>query len=360
MSVRGRRGAGLPAAVAVLLAAGLAACSSGSQNRPGQVLEMVRRQEQAGNVVAGGSAAAVPPKSTCTSPYPPQASYPKLPSVPSTPPPGSLEASIKQRGYLVVGVAGDTLLLGARTTLKDKDPAGFDIEIARAVGRAILGPNADIRFKVITASQRFAQVNLGVRKNGLTADDGVDLVARAVSMTCDRWAATTANGGSAFSAAYLQASQRVLVRQGVTSLEALVKARAADGGVRVCAPTGTSSLANIPRSAIPVPVAIHSDCLALWQEGRVDAITGDDVVLAGFKKQDPTAVIIGPALESTPYGLAIARSHPEFVQYVNAVMATPEFHNAWRAAYDQYLRPALPAEAQQDDMPRPDYSRPLP
>jgi polar amino acid transport system substrate-binding protein len=109
----------------------------------------------------------------------------------------------------------------------------------------------------------------------------------------------------------------------------------------------------------PVPVAIHSDCLALWQEGRVDAITGDDVILAGFKVQDPTAAILtDQALaNTTPYGLAISKSHKEFVQYVNAVMATPQFRAAWDAAYAQYL--AGPLGSPPKAFPPPDDTRPL-
>ncbi len=216
-----------------------------------------------------------------------------------------------------------------------------------------------ITFKVITAAQRIPLVNLGAGTQASPAE-GVDLVARAMTMNCDRWvtgdpAAADKTKKVAFSAVYLLAQQRLLVRRDspARSIEALAAAKA-----RVCAPKGSTSLAKIQTVAgvQPVAVDIHSDCLALWQEGEVDAITGDDAILAGFKDQDPQAVVVGESLEAEPYGLAVSVEHPEFVQFVNAVLASPAARADWTKAYNTYLAAALgPPTA-----PVPDYSRPLP
>jgi polar amino acid transport system substrate-binding protein len=355
MSVRHRT---RTAAVAVLAAAVLAACS-GASGGPAAVLDEIQKQRSAGTAVDSGGSGTAAGAANCSPRA--AASYPPLSSLPSSDglPSGSLAAAIKARGYLVVGVAGDTRLLGAWNALTDKQPVGFDIEMAKAVGRAIFGADDHVRFKIITTAQRFPQVNLGVDKGG------VDLVARAVSSTCQRWAAKvtdpqTANG-SAFSVAYLLSDQRLLVRGDVNNLDQLIAAKKAAGGgrPRVCAPLGSTSIAQLAgKGVIAVPVSIHSDCMALWQQGRVDAITGDDVILAGFKDQDPTAKVVGPSLLTTPYALAIAAAHPDFVRYVNAVMATPEFKDAWAAAYATYL--AEPLKTQPKPFPSPDYSRPLP
>jgi polar amino acid transport system substrate-binding protein len=281
------------------------------------------------------------------------ASYPPLADTsPGSWPSGSLMQTIKDRGYLVVGVSGDTRLLGARNALKGGQLEGFDIEVARQVARAIFGdPNA-VRFKVITAGQRIPLVNTGAGTRQAPAA-GVDLVARAMTMTCDRWNNPDPNKRAAFSSVYLLAHQRLLVRSdsGVTSVTQLQNAKAA-----VCAPAASTSLARIKKySGIrAVPVEIHSDCLALWQEGKVDAITGDDAILAGFQAQDPHAVIVGPGLEDEPYGLAVAASHKEFAQFLNAVLAKVRADGTWRNLYDSWLKSALgPASP-----PPPDYGRP--
>jgi polar amino acid transport system substrate-binding protein len=349
------------AAVGVLVATVLAACSGASGTGPGAVLDQIKSQQSAGAAVDSGGAATAP-AATCSPTEPkPAASYPPLDAVPAPGalPAGSLEAAIKARGYLVVGVAGDTRLLGAWNALTDPAPAGFDIEMAKAIGRAVFGADGHVHFKIITGAQRFPQVNLGVDK------EGVDLVARAVSATCPRWDAAVTDPqqatGSAFSAAYLISKQRLLTRAGVNDLGQLIaaKKKATGGQPRVCAPLGSTSIANLEgKGVVPVPVAIHSDCMALWQQGRVDAITGDDVILAGFKDQDPTAQVVGAPLDTTPYALAIAKAHPEFVRYVNAVMATPAFRDAWTAAYANYL--GGPLKTAPTSFPAPDYGRPLP
>jgi polar amino acid transport system substrate-binding protein len=347
----GRR-LGSLAGVAVLVAV-VAGCSTGSDtNAVSAAISQAAKQPAAiqGAPASGSTAAAA----TSCSPAA-DTSYP--PSSTGSFPSGSLQATVKARGFLVVGVSGDTRLLGARNLLADKEPLeGFDISIANAIASAL---GVSVRYKVITAGDRFPQVNAGYNAN---TGNGVDLVARAVSMTCDRWkvAKTDPSKGSLFSVAYLQAKQRVLGdKKTYPSVAALMKAKPS---ARICAPVGSTSLANISKigaAAVPVQVAIHSDCLALWQEGKVDAITGDDVILAGFQAQDPSAGILDSgSFDTTPYGLAISANHPEFVQYVNAVMASQAFKDAWNVAYQANLAAALKDAPQ--SFPAPNYTRPAP
>jgi polar amino acid transport system substrate-binding protein len=57
------------------------------------------------------------------------------------------------------------------------------------------------------------------------------------------------------------------------------------------------------------------------QEGEVAAVTSDDAILLGFKRQDPQTKIVGPCLNLEHYGLAMNRRHREFVRFVNGVLA---------------------------------------
>jgi polar amino acid transport system substrate-binding protein len=318
-------------AVAALTLSGLAACGTRSTDgvgppsgRSGPVV-----QPAALNAAAAG----------CTPPA--TVSYPPLPNTgASSWPAGSLMQTIKDRGYLVVGVSGDTRLLGARNMLNGGQLEGFDIDLATQVATALFG-KADasvLHLKVITGGQRFTLVNEGAGTKA-AALDGVDLVARAVTMTCDRWSNADPAKRAAFSSVYLLAHQRLLVRRGSgVTIDQLQASKA-----RVCAPTGSTSLANLAKfSGIqPVGVEIHSDCLALWQEGRVDAITGDDAILAGFQAQDPHAEIVGDPLEDEPYGLAVAAAHPEFARFLNAVLEQLRGNGAWQASYDRWLKVGL-------------------
>ena len=88
-----------------------------------------------------------------------------------------------------------------------------------------------------------------------------------------------------------------------------------------------------------MPVDDISDCMVLFQQGAVDSVTGDDTVLAGFVAQDPYAKIVGPPLTSEPYGLGIARTHPEFVRFVNSILERMRSDGTWTQMYQQWLHP---------------------
>lgn len=266
----------------------------------------------------------------------PLASYAPLASLPApgAMPSGSTMAAIAQRGRLVVGVSADSLLLGSRNPVSGQIE-GFDIDMARLVAQAILGDPSKVELRVITAAQRIPV---------LEAHE-VDMVARNMTITCDRWTQV------AFSAEYYRAGQKVLVPLSSTATSiADLKDK------KVCAPAGSTSLAKIADypGVEAVPGATHTDCLVRFQQGEVDAITGDDTVLAGLVAQDPYAKVVGAAFSAEPYGLAFAPDQTDLVRFVNGVLAQAEADGTWRASYDRWLAPALgPVDAP----PTPVYGR---
>jgi polar amino acid transport system substrate-binding protein len=242
-------------------------------------------------------------------------------------PAGSYMAKIQQRGRLIAGVSSDTLLLGARNPLNGQIE-GFDIEMLKAVSRAIFGDPNKIEFRVITTAQRIP----------VLTDGSVDIVARAMTINCARWAQID------FSTEYYLAGQKVLVAKGapVNRMEDLK-------GKKVCAPVGSTSMDKLKTFAGLVPVGsdTHTGCLVLFQQGKVDAITGDDTILAGLAAQDPYAVVVkAPAFTEEPYGLGISKSQPDFVRFVNGVLQQMRTDGQWATAYNTWLKGALgPAPA---------------
>ena len=122
-------------------------------------------------------------------------------------------------------------------------------------------------------------------------------------------------------------------------------ARALDDlkGQKVCAPSGSTSLDQLRKhpDVVAVPADTHTGCLVKFQQGQVDAITGDDTVLAGLAAQDPYAQVVGQAFTAEPYGLGINAKNVDLVQFVNGVLARAKADGRWTAAYDRWLAGAL-------------------
>ncbi len=256
-------------------------------------------------------------------------SYDPLPTLPAAAslPDANFVNKIHDRGRLIAGVSADTLLLGSRNPVTNTIE-GFDIDMLKAVSQAIFGTPNKIEFKVITAGQRIDALR----------NNSVDIVARNMTINCDRWTQI------AFSAEYYRSGQKVMVPADsrANSLDDLA-------GKRVCAPTGTSSYDKLASydKVIKVGSDTHTGCLVLFQQGKADAITGDDTVLAGLAAQDPYAKVTqAAAITDEPYGLGISQAHPEFVRYVNKVLEDVKSDGRWNASYNRWLAAALgPAPA---------------
>ncbi len=280
--------------------------------------------------VTGGAAPAAQDCTNRLQSYAPDADAPL--AIPS----GSTMAEIRQRGRLIAGVSADTYLLGARNPVTG-EVEGFDIDIVKQVAKAIFGDEDRYQLRVITAAQRLE----------VLGNHEVDIVARNMTITCDRWKSI------AFSAQYYLAGQKILVRKGsdITGLDSL-------GGHRVCAPFGTSSMDNLIRlapDAEPVGADNHTGCLVLLQEGQVDAITGDDTVLAGLASQDPYAVVLEEAaFTEEPYGIGVAPDQVDLVRFVNAVLERMRADGSWEASYARWLQPTL---GNSPGQPQPQYGR---
>ncbi|WP_020013225.1 glutamate ABC transporter substrate-binding protein [Promicromonospora sukumoe] len=264
-----------------------------------------------------------------------------LPAVASADPDGSPEvtsgstmADIRERGALRVGVSADTLLMGSRNPFNG-DIEGFDIDVARQIADAILGDPDKIQYRVITSGDR----------ETVLEDGDVDVVTRAFTINCDRWE------NIAFSAEYYHAGQKLLVpsTSDVESIDDL-------DGQRVCAPEGTTTLERLEEweGVEAVPAATHTTCLVLFQQGAVDAITGDDTVLAGFAAQDPYAKVVGDAVSDEPYGVGIPAGQPDMVRFVNGVLEDMVSSGEWEKSYDRWLGDALGSAP---DAPEPVYGR---
>jgi polar amino acid transport system substrate-binding protein len=242
-------------------------------------------------------------------------------------PAGSFMARIERRGYLIAGVDQNTLLFAYFNPLHGR-LEGFEIDMLGQLADAIFGHRpGDIHFKAITTAERVSAVR----------DGSVDVVADAMTITCQRLQEVD------FSTVYYDAGQKILVPADSPARRVQDLA-----GKHVCATVGSTSLDTLEHVApggrggaagrpIPYEVAQRTDCLVALQQGLVDAVTSDDSILLGFQAQDPYTKIVGPRFADEPYGMAISKAHPDFVRFVNGVLAQMRADGRWRADYARWL-----------------------
>ena len=121
-----------------------------------------------------------------------------------------------------------------------------------------------------------------------------------------------------FSTVYYDADQRLLVPS--NSPARSIAGSRGQAGVRDGASTPIQVIERC--RSHPLTVDAAGDRLpGRAAGGPVDAISTDDSILVGFKAQDPYTKIVGPSLADVPYGMAISKAHPDFVRFVNGVLA---------------------------------------
>jgi polar amino acid transport system substrate-binding protein len=236
--------------------------------------------------------------------------------------PGSFMARIRARGYLIAGVSQSTYPFGFYNPLNGKTE-GFDIDIVHAIAKAIFGNPNKVEFKAISDAERIPDVRSGA----------VDIVAHTMTINCDRLQQVD------FSTVYFNAGAQVLVLK-----NSRAKSLADLRGKRVCSTTASDSIGYIKVArAIPVAVTNFTDCLVRLQQGDVAAISTDNNILVGLAAQDPWTKVVGKVFTSEPYGLAISKQQPDFVQFVNAVLQQLRTNGQWAAVYRHWVGTPVPA-----------------
>ncbi|MEU1311753.1 glutamate ABC transporter substrate-binding protein [Streptomyces cinnamoneus] len=302
-----RRGPAAAVGCAVVAVAATALLPSSAAGHPERSAGAVRPGAHGASVAAARAPAA------CTAP---EASL-----RPSTAD-GPAVQRIKNRGRLIAGVDQNSYRWGYR------DPAtgelsGFDIDLVRAVAKAVLGDPGKVTFLAIPTNQRIPALEKGK----------VDIIARTMTINCDRIRQV------AFSTAYFEAGQQVLAPKGspVTAFDDTLK------GKKVCTAkgsTGESELKHESHGAFVLTVPNQLDCLVRLQLGQVDAVITDSALAAGQAAQDPSVRLVGKPFTTESYGVAMNLGDADLVRRVNAVLEDYRRGGAtspWMQAYRKWL-----------------------
>jgi polar amino acid transport system substrate-binding protein len=241
---------------------------------------------------------------------------------------GSTMAAIQKRGYLIAGVDQDEYDWGFPNPNPDA-PAGekylgFDIDLLHALAYAIFGNQNAIEFVPVSQDFRMGAANQGT----------VDVVADSITINCQR------SKQVMFSVDYFDAHEKVLVPKDNTTISVSGPPYAINGvkGEKICTVGSTTSVTNltalVPTSHFSVVLADNwSDCLALLQEGAVQAFSTDDSILSGIAAEDPYVKFApGPVtgFSNEPHGLAFpmttpgGKSNEQLVAFANGVLLSLE------------------------------------
>lgn len=320
------------AAVAAVLLAVAAGCAAPAETRPSSA-EATARVPRPPNVADPAEVPSQAPVPQCD----PRASLrPKgaLPK-PGAMPAGSTMAGIVASGRLVVGIDQNAYLFGFRDPATG-ELAGFEVDMAREIARALFGDPGKVQFRAITTADRIPVLQ----------NNEVDLVIRTMTMTCERWQQVS------FSTEYIASRQRLLVRKA----DRIRDFTDLGEGSRVCATRGSTSIVTIaeqPQKLVPVSTDSTLDCLVMLQQHQVDAVSTIDILLAGLAAQDPATMVTGTPVSDEPAGIGIPKNRPDMVRYVNGVLAKMRSDGTWTRVYDRWLRsrlgPATPPRAVYQD-----------
>jgi putative glutamine transport system substrate-binding protein len=216
---------------------------------------------------------------------------------------GSTLAAIKARGTIKIGVKYDSPPFGVLDPVSNS-VQGFDIDVAHALAKAILGDPNKVQFTQVTSANR-----IPLLENG-----DIDLFIATATITPARLQQID------FSNVYYVAGESLLVKK-----SSPIKTYKDLGGKNVCTTAGSTEDTEIRKLAPTANVQTfdsYADCFQALKNGRIDAMTTDNTILVGYQSQDPADLtLVGGLLSFEPYGIGIAKGNDTLKAAVNAGLA---------------------------------------
>ncbi|MEU6780946.1 glutamate ABC transporter substrate-binding protein [Nonomuraea angiospora] len=214
----------------------------------------------------------------------------------------------KDGGTIVVGTKWDQPSLGLKAA---NGPEGFDVDVAKAVLKQINGgKDPQIEWKESASSNREPFLQNGT----------VDIIFATYSITEER------KGKVTFGGPYVVAHQDVMVRKDDTAINAPQDLK----GKKICKAAGSNSYKRITDpppdgkldiDATTVDAANYSECVQKLTGSNLDAVTTDDLILAGFAKQaGGNFKVLGQGFTDEKYGVGLKKGDTKTCEAVNTAV----------------------------------------
>lgn len=228
-------------------------------------------------------------------------------------------AKVKKKGVLIAGVR-NSIPPFSYIDEKTGMVIGYDIDFVNAIASKL---GVRIELKQVMPAERIEQLQSG----------NVDIIAATMTKTPERAKQID------FSHTYFYTGQKFITEKGsINKLEDLQ-------GKLIGTAKGSTAEQNL-RKALPVATVLSFDdypqaFLAL-QEGKVQAVTTDEPILAGMLAKAPQKdkfEITDVQLSEEPYGLGMRKGDKNFVEFVNKTILEMEESGEARQIFEKWFGP---------------------
>ena len=241
-------------------------------------------------------------------------------------PAGSTMDTIQKKGKLVVGTKFDQPGFGLKDAATG-DVEGFDTEIAELIGVAIFGGTVeDVESKI-----EFVETVSAVRESSII-DGKVDMVVATYTINDARKQVVD------FAGPYFEAQQDIMVKKDNTTIKGVEDLN----GKKVCSAQGSTSLKNIqakaPQADVSIQFKTYSECASALGDGRVEAVSTDNTILAGLVQASSGAYkLLDAPFSDEPYGIGIKKGADDFRTFLNDRLEEIVESGEWKEAFEATL-----------------------
>jgi glutamate transport system substrate-binding protein len=242
---------------------------------------------------------------------------------------GTPLGDIQEKGEIVIGVKYDVPPFGFNNPKSGK-VEGFDVDLGQAVADKL-----GVKPKFIEA--------ISDNRIPFLQDGTADLILSTMTINEERV------GQIEFSDPYYIAKGRILVKKDnsdITGVDSLA-------GKNVCTALGSTYEATLKEQAPDAKLKLvdsYSECLESLQNGSVDAISTDDVILTGMIIQDDSLKLVGDELSQEPYGAGIKKGNTELQEFVNGVFDEYKQDGRYDKTYEKWVGQYTDTEAEPPDI----------
>lgn len=248
------------------------------------------------------------------------------PTATATFPADSTMAAIVKKGKITIGVKYDVPLFGVLDPVTKKVD-GFDVAIGKEIAKALGLKEEQIEFVEAISANRIPYLQ----------EDKVDLIISTMTINAERKTQIE------FSRPYYLAGQSILVKNDNTTIKTVDDLN----GKKVCSVQGSTSENNIkakaPRADL-TSFTTYSACVSAMKDGRVEAVSTDDIILAGFASKDQSLKLVGGTFTTEAYGIGMKKGKTDLAKFVDGVLNAMMQDGRWEKLYTQFpgTAPGLP------------------